>query len=67
MKKKEYISPEMTVVSFKIERGFVGSNKMSLIFDKPPAGYNNQGIQNMSTDNANAVSSGFGGEGWGRW
>lgn len=67
MKKKEYISPEMTVVSFKIERGFVGSNKMSLFFDNPPAeGYNNQGIQNM-TSNSTVVSDGFGSEGWGRW
>ena len=66
MKKKEYISPEMTVVSFKIERGFVGSNKMSLFFDDHPADYNNQGIQNMTSNNT-VVSDGFGGEGWGRW
>ena len=64
MKKKEYISPEMTVVSFKIERGFEGSNKMSLFFDIPTDGYNNQGIENMTSDNTTFTSGGDWGERW---
>lgn len=34
--KKSYIAPQMQVVSFKVEQGFVGSNFAQLLFWSTP-------------------------------
>ena len=44
--KKAYEAPQLTVVSFKKERGFVGSNYASLLFWE--AGWGNQ-LEDYST------------------
>lgn len=59
--KKEYIAPELTVVSFKTERGYAASNQLSNLV-QVLVGFNAYGIQNWGEevtveDNTN----------WGGW
>lgn len=47
--KKQYIAPELTVVTFKVEQGFYGSNQQSIIslFSiLPEQNYNQQAQEN---------------------
>ena len=59
MEKKQYIAPTLTVVTFKMERGYsasgYGPDKAFLgLFDiESVDGYNNQGQQNWSGSESN--------------
>ena len=62
--KKQYIAPELTVVSFKAERGYALSGGIERsIFDfhllDPDDGYNSQSQQNWQEE-----ESFFGSSGW---
>lgn len=57
--KKQYIAPELTVVSFHVEHGFIMSNipqnsfRMFFMNGIPQDGYNAQGQQEWMDDQSN--------------
>ena len=59
--KKQYIAPELTVVSFKMEKGYAASGEepfiQRLLFGGSADGYNSQGQEEWSTDNSTFGSS----------
>lgn len=55
MKSKKYITPTLTVVTFKAEQGFAASGDAQKFLDlsifEPKDGYNNQAQQNWNEEN----------------
>ena len=58
--KKQYIAPELTVVSFKSEKGYAISLTTINIIPSKITGYNNNGIGELQVGDQN----GFFGGGW---
>lgn len=60
MKSKKYITPTLTVVAFKAEQGFAGSNAETKLLDlsifESKDGYNEQAQQNWQDESGSLFS-----------
>ena len=61
MKRKKYITPTLTVVTFKAEQGFASSGAETMFLDfslfESKDGYNNQAQQNWQEEDGSLFGS----------